>query len=223
MRIQVLIVLAATGCGDHSRVDDKRAAPEPAEVAPAHDQAFRVHVDRRDVPLHDLDVATWLGGLPMDGRADVAIDLTVPRRGDTRDYAKAKGSFAFACRAGCTLGDDRTRLAVAGGLPFGHVTFDKVDVRAVVEAGHVEVTRWQLESPDMMLQATLHIDLAANLDDSAIDGCVRFKPAPGLAERDPKTAAVLATTGAPLGPDGVYSIKLEGTLGKRRLLAGACT
>jgi hypothetical protein len=30
-------------------------------------------------------------------------------------------------------------------------------------------------------------------------------------------------TGAPRGPDGTYSIKIEGRVGQRRLLGQACT
>ena len=159
----------------------------------------------------------------MDGLADVVVDVTVPSHAGVHDYPKASGSFAFACRTGCTLGDDHSKLGAAGGLPFGHLTFDKIDVRGVVQAGHVEVSRWQVESKDVTLTATLQIDLATKLDDSPIEGCVRFKPAADLATRDPKTSAVIATTGALQGPDGVYSIKLGGTLGKRKMLGQVCT
>ena len=219
MRIPVLMVLAVCGCADHT-VEKPFSIADSVETST---DAVRVHVDRHDVALHDIDVARWFAGLPLDGLADVAIDVTVPRRAGVQDYPNASGSFAFACHSGCTLGDDHTKLAAAGGLPFGHVTFDNIDVRGVVRAGHVDVSHWQLESKDISLTATMHIDLAATLDDSKLDGCVRFKPAPGLADRDPQTAAVIATTGAQAGPDGFYSIKLEGTLGKRKLLAQQCS
>jgi type II secretion system protein N len=224
MRIPALMILAASACADHSAsVEKTQGEFRLADIVETGTDAVRVHVDRHDVPLHDMELARWLAGLPMDGLADVTVDLTVPSHAGVHDYAKASGSFAFACRTGCTLGDDHSVLGVGGGLPFGHLTFDKIDVRGVVQAGHVEVSRWQLESKDVMLTATLQIELAPELDDSTIAGCVRFKPDPELAHRDPKTAAVIATTGALQGPDGVYSIKLEGTLGKRKLLGKVCT
>ena len=37
-----------------------------------------------------------------------------------------------------------------------------------------------------------------------------------------QTAAVLSLTGAPLGDDGFYSIRLEGTVGELRRLGQAC-
>jgi hypothetical protein len=51
------------------------------------------------------------------------------------DGDEGLGLVAFACHSGCTLGDDHSKLGVAGGLPFGHVTFDNIDVRGMVQAG----------------------------------------------------------------------------------------
>jgi hypothetical protein len=74
-----------------------------------------------------------------------------------------------------------------------------------------------------MLELRLDVGLAADLESSTVDGCLRFKANPSLEQRDPRTAAVIATSGAPLGKDGVYSIKIEGTVGQRKLLGQACT
>jgi hypothetical protein len=107
--------------------------------------------------------------------------------------------------------------------PPGHVTFDEVDIRALVQEGHLKVTRWQVASKDLTLGLALDIHFAAELADSTLDGCLRFKPSASLEQRDPRTAAVIATTGAPRGPDGTYSIKIGGSVGQRRLLGQACT
>jgi type II secretion system protein N len=187
---------------------------------------LRVKVNRREVSLREMPVASVLAGLPMAGLADIAIDLTIPSAGGKHDYRKVSGSIAFSCPTGCTIGDDATKLQLSAltsdGISFGHVTFDKVDVRAEIERGHVKVTRWQLESKELMLDFKLDIDLATELTDSTLDGCVRFKAKPSLAQRDPRTAMIINTTGAPPGPDGVYSIKIGGRLGQRRLLGQAC-
>ncbi|HEX7836198.1 MAG TPA: type II secretion system protein GspN [Kofleriaceae bacterium] len=190
------------------------------------DNELRVQVNRREVSLREMPVASVLAGLPMTGLADIAIDLTVPTAGGKHDYRKASGSIGFGCPTGCTIGDDATKLQLSAftsdGISFGHVTFDKVDLRAEIEHGHVKVTQWQLESKEVMLDLKLDIDLADELSDSALDGCVRFKANPSLAQRDPRTAMMISTTGASPGPDGVYSIKIGGRLGQRRLLAQAC-
>jgi type II secretion system protein N len=189
--------------------------------------ALRVQLARREVPLREMPVASVLGGLPMTGLADIAIDLTVPGAGGVHDYRKASGTVAFSCRTGCTIGDDVTRLVVSShstdGVPFGHVGFDKVDLRAQIDHGHVTVTRWQLESKDVTLAIRLDIELAAELADSPIDGCVRFKPNPSLEQRDPRTTAVINTSGALRGPDGLFSIKVGGRVGQRKLMAEACS
>ena len=109
------------------------------------------------------------------------------------------------------------------GISFGHVTFDKVDLRAKIDQGHVKVTRWLLESKDLMLDVKLDIDLASELADSAVDGCLRFKASPSLEQRDPRTAAVINTTGALRGPDGFFSIKVGGHVGQKQLLGQACS
>jgi len=208
-----------------SKPSIEKGAFKIEDVVETTDDAVRVQVDRREVPLREMPVASLLAGLPMSGFADIAIDLTVPITNGKHDYRKASGSLAFVCPTGCTVGDDVTQLQIPGlgGISFGHLTFDKVDVRAELDDGHVKLTRWQLESPDLTLHATLAIDLAAELADSTLDGCLRFKASPSLARRDPRTAAMIATTGAVLGPDGTYSIKIAGRVGQRKLLGQVCS
>ncbi len=197
------------------------------DVVQTSDDELRVQVARREVPLHDMPVASVLAGLPMTGLADIAIDLTVPSAGGKHDYRNASGTIAFACPTGCTVGDDVSKLVISSlsndGIAFGHVTFDKVDVRMQIDRGHVKVTRWQLESKDLTLAVTLDIGLAAELADSLLDGCVRFKASPSLEQRDPRTATIINTTGALRGPDGLFSIKVGGRVGQRKLLGQVCS
>lgn len=204
----------------------ERGAFKIEDVVQTGDDGLRVQVARREVPLRDMPVASVLAGLPMTGLADLAIDLTVPGAGGKHDYRKATGSIAFGCPTGCTIGDDVSKLVFSSfageGLSFGHVTFDKVDVRVQIDQGHMKVTRWQVESKDLTLDVKLDIGLAAELANSTLDGCLRFKASPSLEQRDPKTAAVINVTGAPRGPDGFFSIKVGGTVGQRKLLGQAC-
>lgn len=229
-------LLWITGCASGPPPVESGSPASPAtkgafkleEVVQTTDAAIRVQVNRREVPLREMPMASLLAGLPMTGLADVAIDLTIPGAGGKHDYRRASGSIAVGCPTGCTLGDDAARLQAPragdpGGIPFGHVTFDKVDLRAEVQHGHLKVTRWQLASKDLQLDLRLDIGLAADLASSTLDGCLRFKPSPSLEQRDPETAAVIASTGAPRDADGIYSIKIEGRVGQRKLLGQACT
>jgi len=220
------LVVLISGCSQQSPPVETGAFKIEDVVQVINDE-LRVQVARREVPLHDMPVASVLGGLPMTGLADIAIDLTVPGAAGKHDFRKASGTIAFGCPTGCTIGDDVARLVTSGlahdGLPFGHVTFDKVDLRMQVDQGHVKVTRWQLESKDLTLAVKLDIDLATALADSLLDGCVQFKASPALEQRDPRTAAMIDTTGALRGPDGLFSIKIGGRVGQRKLMAQACS
>lgn len=213
------------GCSKQSPPVEKGAF-KLEDVVQTSDDELRVQVDRREVPLDEMPVASVLAGLPMTGLADIAIDVTVPGAGGQHDYRKASGTIAFGCPTGCTIGDDVARLVTSSlkrdGISFGHVTFDRADLRMRIDEGHVKVTRWHLESKDLTLEVDLDIELAAELADSVVDGCVRFKASPSLEQRDPRTAAVLSTSGAPRGPDGFFSIKVGGNLGHRKLLGQAC-
>jgi hypothetical protein len=221
----MLVPLVVVGGCSMNPSPVETGAFELDDVVHTTDDALRVVTRRRDVPLHEMPVASLLG-IPMSGLADIAIDLVVPIRGGNRDYASTSGSITLGCATNCTLGDGvsnlHTRWTPAGGISFGKVTFDKVDIRAEITKGHMKVTRWRLESKDLTLDATLEIDLATELADSTLDGCVRFKPSAALAHRDPTTAAVIATTGGMLGPDGVYSIKIAGRIGERKILGKQC-
>lgn len=227
MKLGVVFGFLIAGCSAGPPRTEKGAF-KVEDAVRTSDSALRVQVNRREVPLEQMPMASLLAGLPMAGLADVAIDLTVPGAGGKHDYSKAEGTIAVGCPAGCTLGDDATGIrppgpAGAGDVPFGHVRFDQVDLRAEVQQGHLKVTRWQVASKDVALDLKLDVHLAAELADSTLDGCLRFKPSPSLEQRDPKTAAAIATTGAPRGPDGTYSIKIGGRVGQHRLLAQACT
>jgi len=227
MELGVVVGFLIAGCNTAPPRAEKGAF-RIEDVVQTTDDEIRVQVNHREVPLQEMPVAEVLAGLPMAGLADVAIDLTVPGEGGKHDYRRAVGSIAVGCPAGCTLGDDEARIRSpgpmgAGGIRFGHVAFDKVDIRAEVQQGHLKVTRWQVASKDLTLDLKLEIHFAAELAASTLDGCLRFKPSSALEQRDPRTAAAIALTGAPRGPDGTYSIKIEGRVGQRRLLGQACS
>jgi hypothetical protein len=106
---------------------------------------------------------------------------------------------------------------------FGHVAFDSVDIRAEIHDGRAEITKWEVSSKDVELHARMRIELDdADLGASTIDGCLWFKETPALLAAQPKTAAVITTTGASPNRDGLYSIRITGTLGASKRLAQEC-
>lgn len=226
MRTAAVVVLLVSACSQRSTPEEvETGAFRPEDAVHETDGAIRVDVQRRLVPLEDMPiVASVMAGLPMTGLADISIDLTVPKSAGAAHYREASGAIAFRCPTGCALGDNQTQFAPRGqpGIDFGHLALDSLDVRAEVREGHVTLTRWELVSKDLSLSATLRVDLADNLADSTLDGCVWWKPQPALLAREPKTHAVVMTTGASIDAEGYFQIKIGGRLGQRKLLAQQC-
>jgi len=183
-------------------------------------------IEGSDVALRDLPFESWIG-LPVAGRGDVAVDLRVPINHGERDFRGARGSIAFHC-TGCTLGDDHSKLRTRArrGPPaeiaFGHIAFDRVDVKVVLGDGHAEITEWNIASSDVALHASGGLQLAQQLDSSAIAACLRFEATEALRARDARTHALASTTGALRGEDGMFHIQLAGTLGDMKRLAAPC-
>ena len=226
MRAVLALAVAITGCSQRSTPEEvESGAFDPADTIRRTDDAVRVEVHRRDVPLAEMPIiAQSLWGLPMTGMGNVAIDLAAPRVDGRVRVGQASGTIALSCPAGCTLGDGRTTLAFGGlgEVDFGVLTFDSLDIRASVQDGRAEITTWQLVSKDIELHARMRIALDDDLASSTLDGCVWFKESPALVKSQPKTAAVIQTTGANVNRDGLYSIRITGTLGASKRLAQEC-
>jgi type II secretion system protein N len=177
----------------------------------------------KQVSLSDLPVAGKIG-LPVNGTADVMIDLTVPKSYGALDYAKATGTISITCTT-CQLGDDDAKLFLPmfeDGIYFSHLTFDRLDARFVIGKGGLVMTRFEIESPDVDVQLALALDLATSLDDSAVRGCVRFRPTEALRMRDPKMFDLLQLTGAARDPNGFEQVRLAGTFGDVKRLGTPC-
>jgi hypothetical protein len=180
----------------------------------------------------DIPAAATLLGLPVSGTADVAIDVSIPMPNGARDYRRARGAVDIRCTK-CRLGDDVAKLnpstrskqtsAFAGdGIDFGHLDFDRLEARLQIGDGRVALARWVADSPDVTIELALDLELASAYEGSALRGCLRFKDKPALQQRDPKLVSLLALTGAPLGPDGLFHIELAGTPGEVKRFGRAC-
>ncbi|MBX3161383.1 MAG: hypothetical protein KF773_35810 [Deltaproteobacteria bacterium] len=235
----VLPLLLAAACG--SKSDDKgggakagdpkagRGAFKLDDITQAGDDGIEVAIDRRDVPLHEMGLSGYFGGLPLSGMADVAIDLKVPKVDGAEDFRQAKGTIALACPNSCQIGDDATKLRLGKGdmgamgeLSFGHLLFDRFELQLDVADGKGKLSKWSVESKDVTLEVSLEVAFGKTLNESRIEGCLRFRPSEDLAKRDPKTATVLSATGATRGADGMFTIKLGGTVGHRKAIAAPC-
>ncbi len=224
--IAVPLAIALLGCSQRSTPEEvETGAFNPDDVVHRTDDMVKVEVHRKDVPLTDMPiVAETLGGLPMTGLADVAIDLTVPKAGGVTKYQEIHGTIAASCPAGCSLGNRKAQLVMPGlgSIDFGNVDLGAVDIRAVIKDGHLTMNQFDVVSGDFEMHARLRVDFAAALEASTIDGCIWFRPKDALMKREPKTYAALSTTGASVDSAGFYSIKVAGTVGQVKRLAQDC-
>ncbi|MBA2538230.1 MAG: type II secretion system protein GspN [Deltaproteobacteria bacterium] len=228
-------VILLVGCGSSGPKADPPEFPDDHKL---HDlstddaQASHIRYGGKQVSLADIPIISEKIGLPVTGTGDVSIDLTIPKVGRTPDYTKATGTISIACTK-CQIGDDTARLkmptkskranAFAGeGVWFGHVTIDSLELTMIAANGRLELTSWKFVSPDIDIQLALTVELRKSLQDSDLDGCVRFKVSDALEKRDPKTHAALWLTGAHLGADRFFNIAVQGAVKNPRRISREC-
>jgi type II secretion system protein N len=190
-----------------------------------------------DLPSANLPVRE-LVGLPMSGvlRFNIALDLPndKPKAGKVSpNWLKAEGHVELACPSGCVVGDGKTKLKpklknqrnqafAEGGIDFGKVNIDSLLGRVEIKNGKVDITKFDVKSSDGEVHLDLDVALNQDLNASTVAGCLRFRGSDTLLKREPKTHAAFSTTGAPLGPDNLFHIKLEGQLRDVRRMGLVC-
>lgn len=225
--MRALVVLMAAGCGSSNPANvpaDHRLYDLGSETG---DTKY-IRYGGKQVDVADIPRVADTLGLPVSGTADIVIDVAIPKTRRRPDYAKAHGTISIACTK-CRLGDDQAKLVLADltglapdGIPFGHLTIDQLEVEATIAGGKLALTSFKLRSPDFEIRLALSMAFASSFEDSAVTGCIRFKPTAALRARDPRMHDMLSLTGAARGPDGFDHVSLEGTVGETRRLAKDC-
>ncbi|MGE0547996.1 MAG: hypothetical protein AB7O24_28725 [Kofleriaceae bacterium] len=237
LRVAVLFAWWACACGSSPQsvertseqaTHDGKPVSEPARLETktfAEAGAERTTITGQGVALESLQLVEWIG-LPMSGRGDIAIHVTVPIVRGQRDFRGARGTIALSCPSGCRLGDDHTKLQVGIRMPtelyFGHIDFETVAIKANLADGRAELTQWSVVSKDLVIKLEASLELASILEESRVTGCVRFAPTAALKAREPRLEALFATTGAIRGSDDLFHIQIDGTLASRKYLAQDC-
>ncbi|HEX3482130.1 MAG TPA: type II secretion system protein GspN [Kofleriaceae bacterium] len=199
--------------------------------------ATSVHVAGDDLASTNLPVRAALG-LPMTGKIRLALDLELPsdRKAGKPNFPKAEGALELACPSGCTIGDGKSKLQLTtnnarqqefldqsgGGIDFGRVNVDSLIARAELKNGKLELTRFELKSGDGEAHVAVSVTINQDIMASTVTGCLRFHDSEAFRKREPKTDAALTTTGAPLGPDGLFHIKLDGQIRTMRRIGVVC-
>lgn len=196
-----------------------------------------IHIDGDNLPSANLPMREAIG-LPMSGKVNFAFDLDLPndklksgRAGP--NWQKASGGAMFECPSGCTFGDGKTKLKpklknnrnqafAEGGIEFGKLNVQTLIAKVDISRGTLKVTKFDTKSEDGKLFVDFSMQLARAIDESNVDGCLRFDGSAELLKRDPRTHAAISTTGAPKAADGLFHIKLEGQVKQMRRLGKEC-
>ena len=190
-----------------------------------------------DLPSASLPMREALG-LPMSGkvRFDFNLDLPTDKSKSGKvgpSWTKAEGNFELACPSGCMIGDGKSKLKpklknrgqqafAEGGIDIGKLNVDTLLANIEIKNGKLAITKFDVKSPDGELHVDFDLTLNQEVQSSLVTGCLRFKGSDGLLKREPKTHAAISTTGAPLGPDNLFHIKLDGPLREMRRLGQVC-
>jgi type II secretion system protein N len=197
-----------------------------------------IDIEGIDLPSAMLPMREAIG-LPMSGKIAFAAKLTLPNeksKSGTKavpNWQKAKGAFQFDCDSNCTFGDGTTKLRpklknarsqafAADGIDFGKVTVNSMHAHVTIKEGILELDKFDTKSEDGEIHVDFQVTLAPQLDDGMVAGCLRFKGSEALMKKEPRTHAALSTTGANLGPDGLFHIRLDGKFKEMKRLAQTC-
>ena len=223
-----------------------------AKIGPGHIKGtieasksnLSVDLAGNDLPSGSLPMRELLG-LPMSGKLQFNVDLDVPnekaKTGGANgangkvgpNWAKLVGSIELVCPASCVIGDGKTKLkpklkntrnqAIAeDGIEFGKVNIDSLSAKVDIKNGKLGISRFDAKSGDGELRVDLDVALNQDLESSLVTGCLRFRGSDALAKREPKTYSAISLTGASLGPDNLFHIKLDGSIRDLRKLGQIC-
>lgn len=219
------------------RIDAKIASGNLKGTIALSKGGVSVDLSGVDLPAANLPMREAIG-LPMSGKLELEFALDLPNEKNKAgklapDWTKAVADISFECPSGCVIGDGKTKLkpklknarsqAFAGeGIDFGKINVDTMIAKVSIKDGQLELTKFDAKSQD----GEIHIDYAMTLSpefgESSVTGCLRFKGSEGLQKREPKTYAALTTTGASIGPDKLFHIKLDGHFKDMKRLAQFC-
>lgn len=91
-----------------------------------------------------------------------------------------------------------------------------------IKAGNLTVVKFDTKSDDGTLFVDYAMELAPTFGESQVTGCLRFNGSQSLLKREPKTFSAISATGAFLGPDNLFHIKLTDKFKDMRRLAQPC-
>ncbi|HLL20870.1 MAG TPA: type II secretion system protein GspN [Kofleriaceae bacterium] len=230
-------LLALIGAKAAVDIDAKIGAGHITGTIELSKGATEIHLDGDNLPGANLPMKEIMG-LPMSGKVNFEFDLALPNEKLKNgkfgpNWQKAEGDASFACPSGCTIGDGKTKLRpklknnrnaafAEGGIEFGKLEIDTMAFTIDISKGHLKVTKFDTTSRDGEIHVDFDMTLGQAIDESTVAGCLRFTGSHVLLKRDARTHAAISTTGAPLGPDNLYHIRLDGKVKEMKRLPQVC-
>lgn len=186
-----------------------------------HGKERRIEVEMEDVDLALADPIKEMIGVPVEGKIDGEIKLTMP---DAK-LSKANGTVTLEAKD-VAVGDGKAKLKGALALPRMQV--GNVTINAEAKEGVLRVTKLGAGGKDLELQGEGRIQLRETMPDSLCDVNVRFKINDGYRTKSDITKSLFGAPGSTmpalfeLDPkvkqskrqDGFYGWHMRGQLGK---------
>jgi type II secretion system protein N len=194
-------------------------------------QSFTVKIDGDAIPAKKLPMREF-AVFPVSGGLNVHVDLKSGIDRGRVDWSKLVGKIALACPKGCELGDGsyvkfptinaRSEAMVGKGVQFGPLLLESFLTQIDIAKGVAKIGKWEFKSVDGEAKLEAEVKLDKVFDSSMIDGCVRYKPTDELRKRNGETFSQIMLIGGLLGSDGMFQVKLSGTMGRIRKVGQEC-
>jgi hypothetical protein len=168
---------------------------------------------------------------PRDGLQNEAVTLTPEVRAELVNGLAGAGlprieavSFVNPAKVPAMAGPEEVVELIArrDGIEFGKLNVTSLLAKVDISKGHLVVKKFDTKSEDGEIHVDFDMTLAQAIDESTVTGCLRFTGSQALLKRDARTHAAISTTGAPLGPDNLYHILLDGKVKEMRRLGKVC-
>ncbi len=176
----------------------------------------RTKLGTRSISLAQLPGVKEAINLPLAGRMDMSLDLTMPNNRN----GEAGGNLSWSCD-GCGLGDGKEKLKIASnpllaeGMSFPRISLGDFAGKVVFQKGVGRLQGVHARSTDGELFIDGEVRLADPVGYSYLDLYVRFKLSEGLLRRADKLQLLLQLAeSAGKRSDGFYGFRLTGSLSR---------
>ncbi len=178
-----------------------------------------VDVELEDIDLSQIPLVAEAIGLPAFGKVSGSIELVTPEA----RLSKAEGKLSLKITE-LAVGDGKAKIRDTIALP--RIEAGELVLEAEVKGGQVKITQFSATGPDLEFSADGNVRLRDQPELSSVNFTAKFKFTDRYANKNEVTKGLLGSGGTPglfdldpknrraKQPDGFYSWRATGTLGK---------